>query len=168
MDKNCSLSPNDFENRAQPQYAAPIKSMSFTKFQRVLSKINLKAAGMLLVFMLSWVAAPASLLAQQPDVCSMECCVAEGHCCCAAPKLWVEGQDHGGIREIGTTEIESSCPCPVTPPSGVKKLSRQTARTVSHDLTGDGTNQPVLHKHPSVYDSLRFTPKSPRAPPSFS
>ncbi len=141
--------------------------MSFTKFQRVLRQINLKAAGTLLIFLLSWAAAPAALLAQQPDVCSMECCVAEGHCCCAAPKLWVEGQDHGGIREIGTTEIESSCPCPVTPPSGVKDLSRQTVRTVSHDPIDESVSQPVQRNHPSHYDSLRFTPKSPRAPPSF-
>ena len=142
--------------------------MSFTNFQTALRKINLKAAGALLIFLMSWSVVPIALVVEQTDVCSMECCVAEGHCCCAAKKLWVEGQDHGGIREIGTAELETACPCPVTPPSSVKTLSRQTVRVFSHDLMSESARQPILLNPPSLYDSLRFTPKSPRAPPSFS
>ncbi|MBS1790698.1 MAG: hypothetical protein JST85_23475 [Acidobacteria bacterium] len=143
-------------------------TMHFLKFQRALRKINLKAAGTLLIFLMSWISVPAALVAQQSDVCSMECCVAEGHCCCAAPKLWVEGQNHGGIREIGSPEIHASCPCPAMPASGVKTFSRQTMRVLAQEFADETASSPIQWTRPSRYRSLRFTPKSPRAPPSFS
>lgn len=143
-------------------------SLRVTHPVKIWRAINWQAAFVLMLFLLSWSAAPVSLFATEPDVCSMECCVAEGHCCCAAKKLWVEGQNHGGIREIGSPEIQASCPCPVTPPSSVKTISRQTVRVVLHDLADETTNSLTQWTHPSLYHSLRFTPKSPRAPPSFS
>lgn len=148
--------------------------MKFAKLQRVfrqnayrqLQKINLRAASALLIFLLGWSALPVALLAQEPDVCSMECCVAEGHCCCASQKLWVEGQDHSGIREIGSTEIESSCPCPATPPANAKVFSRQIPQTLWHETAANQPPPLIGHQHSSGYSSLHFSPKSTRAPPA--
>ncbi|MBP6820429.1 MAG: hypothetical protein KA368_02745 [Acidobacteria bacterium] len=142
--------------------------MNFSKFQKVISKINLRAAGALLIFLLSWAAAPVALLVQQPDTCSMECCVAEGHCCCAAPKLWVEGQDHSNVGEIEQNRIDSSCPCPVTPPSNSKIVSRQIAANLLYLLAPDESEANVSRREDSFYSSVRFSPDSSRAPPVFS
>ncbi len=144
--------------------------MQFPSFQSAVKrhwrKINLRAASAVLIILLGWVAAPAAMLAQQSDTCAMECSVAEGHCCCAPHPLWVEGQDHSGVREIGQPAVESSCPCPATTPASAKVFSRQTPRTVWHDPAAACPPQSISHRQDSSYSSLRFTPKSPRAPPA--
>jgi hypothetical protein len=142
--------------------------MNFSKLQRVISKINLRAAGALLVFLLSWVSAPVAMLAQQPDTCSMECCIAEGHCCCAAPKLWVEGQDHSNVGEIEQNQIDSSCPCPITLTSTAKILSRHIAANPSLVLAPDEAAADVSRRKNSFYRSIPFSKDSSRAPPAFS
>jgi len=43
---------------------------------------SFQAASALLVLLLGWLSVPVSLAAYEPDVCSMSCCVAAGHCCC--------------------------------------------------------------------------------------
>jgi len=146
-------------------------NMNFPKFQPVIDrrqwkKINLRAAGALLLFLLTWLSVPAAMLAQQPDVCSMECCVAEGHCCCASQRLWVEGQDHSRIREIGSIEIESSCPCLATPSANAKVFSRQIPQTIWHELAANQPPPLIGHQQRSGYSSLHFSPRSPRAPPA--
>jgi len=130
--------------------------------------INWQALIVLMMFLLSWSAAPASLLAYEPDFCSMECCVAEGHCCCTARKAFVEGQDHSQFQEFGQAAVEASCPCPVTPPSSAKIVSRQTVRTSTYLATIDSRPPPVRLNFESLYQSLRFRPESSRAPPALS
>ncbi|MEP7337930.1 MAG: hypothetical protein ABI977_09310, partial [Acidobacteriota bacterium] len=103
--------------------------MTFPKFQRAIDrirwrKINLRAASALLIFLLGWSALPAVMLAQEPDTCWMECCVAEGHCCCATAKPFVEGHDYTGVYKISQPEAAPSCQNPATLPSGIKIFPR--------------------------------------------
>jgi hypothetical protein len=44
---------------------------------------RLQASAVIFALMLGWLSPVAPLMANEPDFCSMECCVAEGHCCCA-------------------------------------------------------------------------------------
>jgi hypothetical protein len=145
--------------------------MQFPSFQSAVKhhwrKINMRVASAVLVFLLSWLAAPTAMWAQPLDYCSMECCVAEGQCCCASQKLWVEGQDYSGVGEIGQTAVESSCPCPATPLTSAKVFSRQIPRTIWHEPAADQSPQLICHSQDSGYSSLRFTPKSPHSPPVF-
>src|SRR5262249_35594319 len=130
-----------------------------------LRKINLRAASALLIFLLGWSALPAAMLAVEPDVCSMECCVAEGHCCCAARKPFVEGHDYSGIVEVGQADDESSCQRLATPPWGFKILSRQITLSVAPLPAPDGTARLIRRGDLSFYRSLHFSPDSSRAPP---
>ncbi|HEX9002405.1 MAG TPA: hypothetical protein VGB07_21040 [Blastocatellia bacterium] len=142
--------------------------MNFKNFHpaNIVRAINWRAAIALFVLLTSWSATPVSQWAQPLEYCSMECCVADGHCCCASQKPFVEGQDHSGVGEIGQVAIQTSCPCPATPSASAKVFSRQIPQTLWHDPVPD---LPLLlrnHRRNSDYSSLHFSPRSPRAPPA--
>lgn len=148
----------------------PIK-MTFQKFQRAIDrirwrKINLRAASALLIFLLGWSALPATMLAQVPDTCSMECCIAEGHCCCATVKPFVEGQDYGDVQKIGQLEAAPSCQNLATLPSGAKVFPRLTTPVVTHLPAPDDHAQLSHRRGESFYLSPQFSPDSSRAPPA--
>jgi hypothetical protein len=147
--------------------------MQFQKFQRAFSSfqwktINWRAAGALLIFLLSWTAVPASMLAQHEaeEFCSMECCVADGHCCCAVAKPFVEGKDYSDIPKISLPELASQCPCPVTPPSSSKLAHSQVAQTHSRFLAVSQQPLPTHQGKKNFYRSPQLTPNSSRAPPA--
>lgn len=142
--------------------------MSLATFQRATAwrQLNLRAAGLLLLVLLSWAAVPAELLAQEPDFCAMECCVAEGHCCCAARKPWVEGQVRGDHPEVGLMQLAAACPCPTTPPAKSTIFPRTLARLAARDHTPAKPNQFISYDAESGYRSPHFTPRSLRAPPT--
>jgi hypothetical protein len=73
--------------------------------QSWMNGIRAAVGAMLLLF--SALAMPVSLASSETEFCSMECCVAEGHCCCAARKPWVEGQKPDGRPVIAQTQIFS-------------------------------------------------------------
>ncbi|MDQ3009154.1 MAG: hypothetical protein M3X11_00400 [Acidobacteriota bacterium] len=141
--------------------------MTFRNFHpaNIMRAINWRAAIALLLLLLGWVATPVSLLAQERDTCAMECCMAEGHCCCATAKPFVEGQDYSGVHEIGQPEIGSSCPGLATLPSDAKALSRQATPAAAHLPASEEPVRIIRRSEESFYSSLRFSPDSSRAPP---
>lgn len=107
-----------------------------------------------------------SLAASEPEFCEMACCVAEGHCCCAARKLWVKGQKPDSHPTIEPVEIKSQSCYSCAPPSSSNFTSREIARpaATSFDLAqrhAFGYHNPALAHH-----SIWFTPTPPRAPPA--
>jgi hypothetical protein len=146
--------------------------MQFLKFQRAISgfqwkRINLRAAGALLIFLLSWMAVPAAMLAHQDseEFCSMECCVADGHCCCAAAKPFVEGKDYSDVPKFASPELASQCPCPVTPPSSSKLAHGQIAPNQSRNLAVVESSLQIQCVEQTLYNSPQLSPNSSRAPP---
>lgn len=147
--------------------------MKPSKFQRAISgfqwkKINLRAVGALLIFLLSWIAVPATMLAEHSaeEFCSMECCVADGHCCCAAAKPFVEGKDYSDIPKLALPELVSQCPCPVTPPSSSKLVHSQIAPKQFRNLVVKEPPLPVQYVEQALYNSPHISPNSSRAPPA--
>src|SRR5262245_43560441 len=69
-----------------------------------------------------------TLSASESEFCEMACCVAEGHCCCAARKPWVKGQNPDGHPIIGPVEIKSQSCYSCAPPSSSNFISREIAR----------------------------------------
>ncbi|HKQ74667.1 MAG TPA: hypothetical protein VJ810_13330 [Blastocatellia bacterium] len=121
------------------------------------------AAAALLVTSLS----PAlTLYASEPEFCEMACCVADGHCCCAARKLWVKGQKPDGHPVIEQVEVRSQSGCPCTPPSSSNFIHREIARPAAHDLDLAQRQVFTYHNPPQARHSLWFTTTPPRAPPS--
>ena len=125
-----------------------------------------RAAFAALVLLLSSLS-PAFSLASSADldVCAMECCVAEGHCCCAARKPWVKGHKPDDRPVVEPAELRSKSGCPGAPPSSSNLLLREIARTTAHDH--DLARHPVFgYQSPlRAHHSIWFTPTPPRAPP---
>jgi hypothetical protein len=106
-----------------------------------------------------------SLYASEPEFCEMACCVADGHCCCAARKLWVKGQkpeDHPLIEQV---EVASQSGCPCTPPSSSIFIQREIARPSAHDFDLGRPHIIAYHNPSRAHHSVWFTTTPPRAPP---
>ncbi len=111
--------------------------------------------------------APAiSLAVSEPEVCEMACCVAEGHCCCAARKPWVKGQNPSDHPVFEPAEIKSQSCYSCAPPSSSNFIPREMGRPAAYDF--DLARRHVFEYHtPSRgRHSIWFTPTPPRAPPS--
>jgi hypothetical protein len=75
-------------------------------------RFRLRVAIATLTLVLGWASVPLSLAAWEPDVCEMECCIAEGHCCCATRRAYVKGKEPKPGEVSLTTESTLTNPCP--------------------------------------------------------
>src|SRR5215510_4589737 len=107
-----------------------------------------------------------SLAAVEPEFCEMACCVAEGHCCCAARKPWVKGQNPNDHPVIEPVEIRSQSCYSCTPPSSSNFISREITRPAAHDFDLARRHVFAYHNPSRAHHSIWFTPTPPRAPPS--
>ena len=107
-----------------------------------------------------------SLAASEPEFCEMACCMAEGHCCCAARKPWVKGRKTDRHPAIESAEIKSQSCYSCAPSSSSNFISREIARQAAHDF--DLARPQVIAYHPPqrAHHSIWFTPTPPRAPPA--
>ncbi len=106
-----------------------------------------------------------SLSASEPEFCEMACCMAEGHCCCAARKPWVKGQEPSGRPIVEPVGIAPMSGCPCARPSSSNFIPREIARPATQDF--DLASRPVCayHSLSPLHHSIWFTPTPPRAPP---
>ncbi|MBL8172381.1 MAG: hypothetical protein JNJ50_29750 [Acidobacteria bacterium] len=139
--------------------------MRVPTFQHVWRTVNWRALAALALLLLSWSASPVSLLASEPDYCAMECCVADGHCCCASRKLYVAGEERDEHPTWQTARLEAPCPCPATPASTASFISRQVVSAVTLLATTSSAPILILRDQGSLYRSFRASPDSSRAPP---
>jgi hypothetical protein len=107
-----------------------------------------------------------SLAAGEPEFCEMACCMAEGHCCCAARKPWVKGQKPDDRPFIEQVEIRSQSCCPGAPPSSSNFMTREIARPATHDFDLARRHVFAYHNPSRAHRSIWFTPTPPRAPPA--
>jgi hypothetical protein len=129
---------------------------------------GIRAAVGATLLLLSALATPVSLASSESEFCSMECCVAEGHCCCAARKLWVEGQKPDGVPTLAQTQIISKCPYSCAPSSKPAHNLRVIERPVAHDHTLAET-PPTSYCDPTlIHNSSWLASISPRAPPQIN
>jgi hypothetical protein len=107
-----------------------------------------------------------SLSAREPEFCEMACCMADGHCCCAARKPWVKGQKPDGRPIIEPVEIRPQSCYSCTPPSSSNLISREIARPTAHDSDLARRHVFTYHNPSRAHHSIWFTPTPPRAPPA--
>jgi hypothetical protein len=129
---------------------------------------GIRAAVVAMLLLSNGLSAQMSLASSESEFCSMECCVAEGHCCCATRKPWVAGQKTGGVPTVAQNQISSKCPYSCAPSSKPSHSSRMIARPVAHDLV-IAKKIPASYGAPTpLHNSARFALNSPRAPPPFN
>ena len=131
-------------------------------------RLRLRAAVVALILALGWLSVPVSLAAWEPDVCEMECCIAEGHCCCATRHAYVKGHEPKPGEVNISTESGWTAPCPAgcasstitarnhLPP--VTQTPPPLVETATVALPRCRDQIPTIH-------SLIARPSSPRAPP---
>lgn len=107
-----------------------------------------------------------SLSASEPEFCEMACCMADGHCCCAARKPWVKGQKPDDRPIIEPVGIASQSCYSCTPPSSSNLISREIARPAAHDFDLARRHVFTYHNPSRAHHSIWFTPSTPRAPPA--
>jgi hypothetical protein len=129
---------------------------------------RLRAALVALALLIGWLGPALPLAASESEVCAMECCVAEGHCCCAARKPFVKGRVPGadGRPVISEVEITASCPprC-AQPASSFHHLQFHKAVVVKYAGGADSAlsiyaRAPRFARGAPAYDTA-----APRAPP---
>jgi hypothetical protein len=129
---------------------------------------RLRATAAMFALLLGWLSPVLPLTANEPDFCSMECCVAEGHCCCAARKPFVKGQVPGadGRPVISENELKSSCPvrCAQTS-SGFHHLQFPKAAVVKYASEVDVAQSIYARTPRFARDALADDHSAPRAPP---
>src|SRR5436853_6483264 len=130
---------------------------------------SLRALCAALALLFGAIAAPVALASRSPDdVCTMACCVEEGHCCCKPRRAFVEGQRPDGKPRIAATEMATPCPEDCTAPSTASPLfTRQTLRPADHRI--DRVAASLMHLLLIVSKSLAVSSvaTAPRAPPFF-
>lgn len=129
---------------------------------------RLQASAVMFALLLGWVSPVTPLMANEPDFCSMECCVAEGHCCCAERKPFVEGRLPGSDGKPVISEKELTAPCPLQcaqPGSGYHHLRLHKAAIVKYSGVAD-TSRLIYSLTPHfARDSLVDQSTALRAPP---
>jgi hypothetical protein len=99
-----------------------------------------------------------SLAASEPEFCEMACCMAEGHCCCAARKPWVKGRRPDGQPIIEQVQIRSQTCYSCAPPSPSNFISRETSRPAAHDFDLAQCQVFAYHNPLRAHHSIWFTP----------
>jgi hypothetical protein len=99
----------------------------------------------------------------------MECCIAEGHCCCATPRAYVKGQEPkpGEVSLNIETSLTNTCPASCAA-SGISAQNKLPRATHAHAPVTAITNLPVQLYRDRFLLNHQFTaqPSSPRAPPA--
>jgi hypothetical protein len=134
--------------------------------KRVFTRLHATAA--MFALLLGWLAPVLPLTANEPDFCSMECCVAEGHCCCAARKPFVKGQVPGadGQHVISEKELTASCPLHCAQPSSsFHHLQFPKAAVVKYAGEADVAQSIYARTPRFARDALADEHYAPRAPP---
>ena len=134
--------------------------------KRVFTRLRVTAA--VITLLLGWLAPTLPLAASEPDVCAMECCVAEGHCCCAARKHFVKGHVPGadGQPVFSEKELTASCqPQCAQPASGFHHLQFSKAPIVKYAGEVDLAQSIYARTPRFARDALADDHAAPRAPP---
>jgi hypothetical protein len=129
---------------------------------------RLRASAALLALLLGWLSPALRLMASEPDVCRMECCVAEGHCCCASHKPFVKGHVPGADGRPAVSEKELTASCPLRcaqPSSGFHHLQFPKAPIVKYAGEVDVAQSIYARTPHFARDTLADDHAAPRAPP---
>jgi len=131
--------------------------------------LRLRGMTAALALALGWLSVPLSLASWEPDVCEMECCIAEGHCCCATRRAYVKGHEPKPGDVSITIETTLTNPCPAgCAASGISSQNNLLRAAHTHaPLVKPYTILPERYRE-RISPDHQFTaqPSSPRAPPA--
>jgi hypothetical protein len=128
---------------------------------------RLRAALVALALLAGPVYASASIAIASSDVCSMSCCISEGHCCCTPRHARVAGEITGGQARIAQAELSRRCPAEcaagrTSTPSFARQLQ---SAPPAHDANAEAA---AIARSRAVYaiNGSYSEVASPRGPPA--
>ena len=109
---------------------------------------------------------PAIFASTSPDVCSMTCCVEEGHCCCSPRRASVKGQASDGSARLSEAEILASCPggC-ANSTASYNQLLRVANGAAIRPVESAGSIEIYFEQVISDHRYIDLDSSSPRGPP---
>jgi hypothetical protein len=127
--------------------------------------IRARAGYAVVALVLGFASAPLALAFQEPDVCSMACCVREGQCCCRPHHASVKRQASDGRLRISESYLTASCPEGCAAAVRSSKLAfRGHLRNCAQHAYGD--ELPIfLAPDIAIHNSIEAGSSSSRAPP---
>ena len=134
--------------------------------KRIFTRLRTSAA--MFALLLGWLSPVLPWIRDDPDVCAMECCVAEGHCCCATRKPFVKGHIPGadGQPVISEKDLTASCPPQCARlASGFYHLQFTKAAVVKYASEVDVAQLIYARTLRLGRDAIANDPAAPRAPP---
>jgi hypothetical protein len=130
------------------------------------SSKRLRAFCAALALLISALSGPLALSGQSSGVCSMTCCVEDGHCCCNPPQDYVEGEGPERQPIITLAELVAPCPDGCTGSQSSSQLRlRSPERAASHHLNVDSSPVAESQQATDSYTSPEWEKSSPRGPP---
>jgi hypothetical protein len=128
--------------------------------------VRLRALCAAVAFALGSLSAQVFLASSAQDVCSMACCVEDGHCCCNPRRASVKGQAPDANPALTEAELVSPCPEGCTnSTASFSQATKKVQRPASH--LADFSGPDLFESEPNAVARLclRSGSASPRAPP---
>ena len=123
--------------------------------------------GVLLVvaLLVTPISAMASLAMGSSDVCSMSCCVKEGHCCCSPQRARVKKITDSERRNIESAGLDNQCPEECALLGSSNSFMQAPMRAACPGLLASPSISIHTYDPPIRHDLVESDSSSPRAPP---
>jgi hypothetical protein len=126
---------------------------------------RLRALCAVIALLLGSFSVPVVLAAGSPDVCSMACCVEEGHCCCNPGRPYVKGQTPDDGPVFTEPQLQNSCPEGCANSAVQFNLLTRTEPRASTLITVSGSPEIYSEQTANEHLSIDLDAVSPRGPP---
>lgn len=129
---------------------------------------RLRAASLLMALLAVPVSASVTLATDSSDVCSMSCCVNEGHCCCSPQRSRVKQLARSDRESIEIAQADQQCPdrCAVLRAS--TSSLRAPIRGICAVLVEPAGAEIYSFDLPGRHKPVDLASSAPRGPPALS
>jgi hypothetical protein len=126
---------------------------------------RLRALCAVIALLLGSISVPVVLAGGSPDVCSMACCIEEGHCCCNPGRPYVKGQAPDDGPSFNQTQVLASCPEGCANSTVQFNLLTRVELRAASLVTASGTSEIYSEQTAGEHTSINLDSVSPRGPP---
>ena len=125
----------------------------------------LKGASLVVALLAAPISAMASLAIGSSAICSISCCVKEGHCCCSPQRARVKQVTDSERRSIENAEVDNQCPGECALLRASSSFFRDPARGAHPALVASVSISIRSYDPPISHNLVELGSSSPRAPP---
>lgn len=134
---------------------------------KLTTRLRLHVGIATLALALGWISVPLSLATWEADVCEMECCIAEGYCCCEKRHAYVKGHEPklGDVALKAETSLTAPCPAGCAASRASSQNNLPCATHAIAPVKSASISLPRFWDRFPLNRQFAAQPSSPRAPP---